>query len=298
MGVSGGPDSLALLLLAHAALGARVSAITVDHGLRPEAAAEARHVGTICSRRGIAHTVAAGGDAPRGNLQAGARRLRYRLLTDAAQRTGAFVATAHHADDQLETMLMRLNRGSGVAGLAGIRPRVGPVVRPLLDWRRAELAAIVAACGERAIDDPSNRDGRFDRARLRMRLGDADWLDRRAAARSAAALTEAEEAIEWASDAAWARHADAAVPGRVLLDARSMSDDRLPRELQRRLVRRALASVDAACVPREALLARTLAALAAGRTITVGRVLARVRAGRWLFELAPPPRSVRGAGDN
>src|SRR3546814_89144 len=90
------------------------------------------------------------------NLSARARALRYRLLEDHARAIEATrIATAHHADDQLETLIMRLNRGSGVAGLAGIRPTGGMTIRPLLGWRRAELAALVTRCGITAIEDRS-----------------------------------------------------------------------------------------------------------------------------------------------
>lgn len=301
--VSGGPDSLALLLLAHAALGSRMSAITVDHGLRPEAAAEARHVAAICARRGIGHTIERVDPpaAPVGNLQSWARTVRYDILDLAAIPRRAFVATGHHADDQRETMLMRLNRGSGVAGLAGIRSHFQHVVRPLLGWRRAELAAIVAGCGEIAIVDPSNDDVRFDRTRIRRSLTGADWLDPVAVARSAAALGEADDAVEWAVDEAWSRCVTINVGSdsrRVVLDPGAGRGELLPREIERRLVLRALKRVDASCAPRESLLARTLLALRHGVAITVGHVLARPIGDSWVFEPATPARPVRVmAGD-
>jgi tRNA(Ile)-lysidine synthase len=141
--VSGGPDSLALLLLAHAAMPGLVEAATVDHGLRSESADEAAFVAEICGKLGVPHatlkvTVGAG------NLQAEARAARYAALAGwMAERGLAALATAHHADDQAETLILRLNRGSGVAGLAGVRARglvPGtrlPLLRPLLGWRRA-----------------------------------------------------------------------------------------------------------------------------------------------------------------
>lgn len=291
---------MALLLLAHAAVGPRLSAITIDHGLRPEAAAEARHVAGVCARRGIPHRIATAPIEPLvGNVQAWARRIRYDILAEAAHRAGALVATGHHADDQLETMLMRLARGSGVAGLAGIRARAGAVVRPLLGWRRAELAAVVGACGEVAVDDPSNRDDRFDRARLRKRLADAPWLDPLAAVRSAAALADAEAAIDWAANEAWLRCATEARDAhghRVTLDARALGDEALPRELKRRLLRRALDRVDAGHMPREAVLARALSTLRAGGATTIGRVLVRPVDGQWVFAAAPARRPMRDAG--
>jgi len=196
--VSGGPDSLALLLLAHDALGPRIAAATIDHCLRPESADEARYVADVCAERGIAHTIMTPDTPIAGNIQAGARALRYRLL-DRWRAANAldFVLTAHHADDQLETLVMRLNRSSGVAGLAGIRARNGTVVRPLLHWRRDELGHVLAEAELPFVDDPSNRDHRYDRARLRAALADADWLDAKAVAKSAALLGEATEALDW-----------------------------------------------------------------------------------------------------
>src|SRR3954470_23762026 len=155
--VSGGPDSLALLLLAAAAFPANVHAATVDHRLRPEAAAEAAHVAMICAGLGIPHRILAVTVAPGASVQAQARAARYAALGGWMAEEGLeALLTGHHQDDQAETLLMRLVRGSGLAGLAGIRPaaRIAgvKVCRPLLGWRRAELAAIVAAAGLRAIE--------------------------------------------------------------------------------------------------------------------------------------------------
>jgi tRNA(Ile)-lysidine synthase len=196
--VSGGPDSLALLILAHDALGPRIAAATIDHRLRPESADEARYVADVCAGRGIAHTIMTPDTPITGNIQANARAARYRLL-DRWRGANAldFVLTAHHADDQLETLVMRLNRSSGLAGLAGIRARNRTVVRPLLHWRREELGDILAEIALPFVDDPSNRDHRYDRARLRAALADADWLDAKALAKSAGLLGEADEALAW-----------------------------------------------------------------------------------------------------
>lgn len=209
LAVSGGPDSLALLLLAHAALPGRIAVCSVDHGLRPEAAGEVALVERVAAARGIPFTPLAVKLAP-GNLQAQARAARYAALAEwaAAQGLGA-VATAHHADDQAETLLMRLNRGSGLAGLAGVRPRALlegseiPLLRPLLGWRKAELAQVVAEAGISPADDPSNTDPAFDRARLRARLGEADWLDPVQIAASAAHLAESWQALEWYAELDW-----------------------------------------------------------------------------------------------
>ncbi|HZU63565.1 MAG TPA: tRNA lysidine(34) synthetase TilS, partial [Novosphingobium sp.] len=142
LAVSGGPDSLALLLLAHAAWPGRVAAATVDHGLRPESAGEAAEVARICAGLGVAHATLPVSIGP-GNIQTEARTARYAALAQWMAAEGlAALATAHHADDQAETLLLRLNRASGVAGLAGVRARAlvpGSrllLLRPLLGWRR------------------------------------------------------------------------------------------------------------------------------------------------------------------
>lgn len=209
LAVSGGPDSLALLLLAEAALPGQIEVATVDHGLRPESAAECAGVAELCAGRGIACTVLEVSVAG-GNVQNEARRARYTALTEwAERRVLSAVATAHHADDQAETLVMRLNRGSGLAGLTGVREaRFLPgsavaLVRPLLSFRRAELRALVEAAGLEPVEDPSNVDDRFDRARVRRALAEADWLDPVALSRSACLLGEAQQAIEATAEIEW-----------------------------------------------------------------------------------------------
>ncbi len=169
--VSGGPDSMALL---HVLAGLRrkggfgLFAHGVDHGLRPAAAAEldvaedfARSLDVPFGRTRVA--------VPRGgNLQARAREARWTALGAAAARAGADrIATGHHADDRAETMLMRLLRGTGPAGLAVMPPRDGDRIRPMLRARRADVAAHVARHAVPHAVDPSNRDPRFLRARVR-----------------------------------------------------------------------------------------------------------------------------------
>ncbi len=287
--VSGGPDSLALLLLAHAARPGAVHAATVDHGLRPASAAEAAFVAGICARLGVPHATLRA-DAPiAGNVQSAARALRYRLLGGWARETGvARLLTAHHADDQAETLLMRLLRGSGVGGLAGVRARARiagiEVARPLLGWRRAELAAIVAEAGIEAIDDPSNADPRYDRVRLRRHLAGANWIDPPALARSAAALAEAEAALDWTAARLHAERARA--EGSVLrIDMRD-----LPAELRRRVVLRAMAALAPDAAPRGAEIDRLMAALAAGGTATLAGVRCGAEGESWRFAPAPPRR--------
>jgi tRNA(Ile)-lysidine synthase len=204
LAVSGGPDSMALLLLAHAALPGMVEAATVDHGLRPESADEAALVARVCARLGVPHATLVVEVAP-GNLQDRARAARYDALGGWAEQRGLeALLTAHQLDDQAETLLMRLNRGSGLRGLAGIRARTSiaghtsALLRPLLGWRRDELHAVVADAGLTAAADPSNADDRFDRVRIRLALAGANWIAVPGLARSAALLGEAEDVIAFA----------------------------------------------------------------------------------------------------
>lgn len=288
--VSGGPDSLALLLLAQAAFPGRVHAATVDHLLRPESAAEAAFVARVCAGLGVPHTILADESAPieGGSVQAQARALRYRLLAGWAAPLG-WLATAHHQDDQAETLLMRLARGAGLAGLAGIRPAraLGGVtlVRPLLGWRRAELEAIVAEAGLEAVDDPSNRCAAYDRTRVRALL--AARPDDLPAARLAAAaghLREAEEALAWAAEREWAERV-AAEDGALLLDPAG-----LPPELLRRLAARAIDTLRGDPDWRRDKLAAALAEVAGGSRVTLAGAM--ISPGpRWRFEPEPPRRS-------
>ena len=175
--VSGGSDSLALLHLLHDWGRVPVSAATLDHGLRPEAADEAVRVAKICDRLGIEHSTLKwlGWDG-KGNLQDQARRTRYALLADWARETGCdVVCLGHTLDDQVETFLMRLARSSGVDGLSGMEHRIYRhdvrFERPLLTERRADLRAYLTRIGVEWIDDPSNEDERFDRVKARKALG-------------------------------------------------------------------------------------------------------------------------------
>lgn len=209
LAVSGGADSLALLLLAHQAMPGRIAVCSIDHGLRPEAAREVALVERVARERDIPFTPISVRLAP-GNVQAQARAARYAALAGWAQAEGlGAVATAHHADDQAETLLMRLNRGSGLSGLAGVRARSTidgsdvTLLRPLLAWRKAALAEVVGAAGIIAAEDPSNTNPAFDRARLRSALAEADWLDPVQIAASAAHLAEGWQALEWYAELDW-----------------------------------------------------------------------------------------------
>ena len=290
MAVSGGADSLALLLLAARAFPGRVAAVTVDHRLRAAAAAEAAQVAERCTTLGVPHvTLVWDGAKPRGNIQAVARAARYRLLGDWCRAQGvSLLLTAHHADDQAETLLMRLQRGSGVAGLAGIRAarRLAPgvtLVRPLLGVRRADLAAIVAAAGWQPVQDPSNRDGRFDRTAARALLAQMPAIDPVRLADTAAHLADAEAALDWAASRAWAGAAD------VAGDAIALDVAGLPEELVRRLLLRAIMSINPQATPHGPRLAALQAHLASGGTATLAGVKARGGA-VWRFNRAAPRR--------
>jgi tRNA(Ile)-lysidine synthase len=282
--VSGGPDSVALLALAASAFPAQVRAATVDHGLRPESASEADQVAAICADLGVPHNILTPTEPVQGNTQAWARRVRYAALNGWANENGLIAyATAHHADDQLETMLMRINRGSGIAGLAGIRAKQGQVIRPLLGWRRAELAGIVSHCGLPAIDDPSNHDPKYDRARLRGQLAGAEWLDPATAARSAQALAEAEEALHWATAQAIATHRTANAAGFLIVT------DGLPPELLRRVLIASVLEIGRAKDLRGDDVDRLIATLQNGKTATLAGVKCSGGATWWL-QPAPPRR--------
>jgi tRNA(Ile)-lysidine synthase len=177
VGVSGGRDSLALTLLANewaADRGGRTLALIVDHGLRPESAAEATATGALLAQHGIAFEILPWtGRKPARGIQEAARSARYRLLFEACRRHGILhLLVGHHADDQAETIAMRAARASGPDGLAGmgavVEHRHGRLLRPLLSVPRVRLTATLVERGIPWIEDPSNADPRFERVRLRM----------------------------------------------------------------------------------------------------------------------------------
>ncbi|MCI9879484.1 tRNA lysidine(34) synthetase TilS [Methylobacterium sp. Leaf104] len=176
LAVSGGPDSTALMAAAAAMDPAPTFHVaTVDHGLRPEAAAEASAVARLAETFGFPHrTLSWIGPKPVRGVQAAARTARYGLLATHAESIGAaFVLTGHTRDDQAETVLMRLLAGSGPAGLAGMRAerrltRSVRLARPFLHLSKADLVAYCEARGLAFARDPSNVDDRFARARLRQ----------------------------------------------------------------------------------------------------------------------------------
>ena len=289
LAVSGGPDSMAMLLLAQAAIPGEFEVATVDHGLRAESAAETAFVANICADLGAACEILKV-HVGAGNKQHSARIARYAALTQWAERCDlAAIATAHHVDDQAETLLMRLNRGSGSAGLAGIRERGTfhwskvQAVRPLLGWRRAELVAIIARAGIEAVRDPSNADESFDRVRIRNGLAEATWIDVEALARSASHLADAEEGLRHYEQMLLAEH------GYANRDLAGISrPDVLTREGQLRLVGWALA--ERGRLPRGGEVARLVDELRAGRGGNVGGVLVTVEDGDWTFRPEPPRR--------
>jgi len=285
--VSGGPDSMALLDLMVALHPGRTCAATLDHGLRTESAQEAEMVARWCAERGIPHAVLRPTFTPEGNVQAWARDQRYARLGEWRANEGLdWLLTAHHADDQLETMLMRLNRGSGVGGLAAIRSRSGHILRPLLGIRKAALLVYAQAAGLPFAEDPSNSDMRFDRASLRARLAKVDWLDPMAAARSAAALAQAEEALDWMAEDIAERHIFRIDTGWAL--------DRpdLPAELLRRLVLILFArSAPAAPPPRGATLDQVIAKAKRGEQASIGDWIL-LGGLPWTLRPAPQRRNV------
>jgi tRNA(Ile)-lysidine synthase len=290
--VSGGPDSLALLALAHAALPGAVEAATVDHGLREASAGEARAVAALCAGLGVPHAVLKVQVAS-GNVQSEARSARYGALAGWMEGRGlAALATAHHADDQAETLLLRLNRASGVSGLAGVRARglvPGtrlPLLRPLLGWRRAELARIVSDAGWQAAQDPSNTDDRFDRARLRKELVAADWLDVPALAASAAHLADADAALAWAAAREWSECVERSPMGLTYRP-------RAPRAVALRVIARIVTELDGT-EPRGSAAARLFDALVARQPASIGGLVARAVPEGWTFSKAPKRAAPRG----
>ena len=275
-----------MLLLAATAFPARTEAATVDHRLRAESTEEARFVARLCADLGVPHATLTLAALPEGNVSNQARKARYAALSRwADERNIQWIMTAHHADDQRETVLMRLNRGAGVAGLSGIRARQGRVIRPLLHWRRAELAALVADAGVTPVDDPSNRNDRFDRARLRKMLAGVDWIDPQTIALSADALAEADAAIIWAVKGLVQTHIR--VKGVTVMFDRASLD--APPEIIRRLVLHCLRLIDAEADPRGVPLSRFIEILASDGTATLGHVLGR-GGKNWCFAPAPPRR--------
>jgi tRNA(Ile)-lysidine synthase len=325
LAVSGGPDSVALMWLAARwrralARGPELVVVTVDHGLRPEAAREARQVRRLAAELGLAHrTLRWRGEKPATGLPAAAREARYRLLADAARAAGArHVLTAHTRDDQAETVLMRLLRGSGIAGLsamARVSEREGIVLaRPLLDVPKARLIATLKRARIAFVEDPTNRDPAYTRPRLRALLPQlaAEGGDARNLARLAARLARANAAIEVLADGAerflrLRTRGDAPQPGVRRFDAAAFVA--LPDEVRLRLLLRAIAAVGhegpAELGKVEALLAALDQAIETGLRAapdrpalkkTLAGALISLKAGQILIVPAPQRRGAGRAG--
>ncbi|GAB4377025.1 MAG: tRNA lysidine(34) synthetase TilS [Kiloniellaceae bacterium] len=297
--VSGGADSLALTVLLHdwlAARGGRLTAFTVDHGLRPESAAEAAAVGRLLKGAGITHRVLRwdGGAHLRsggGSRQAAARAARYRLLLEACEAAGIFhLALAHHLEDQAETFLLRLGRGSGLDGLAamaavsetsGLR-----LLRPLLALPKARLAATLAARRLAWVEDPSNDDTAYARVRLRRLLPELAGEGMTPARLGSASrhLGRARAALEGDVAALLARAVRPDPAGFLDLDPALLAG--ASGEVSRRALARCLMAVGGCdYTPRLERLERLHACLAQGldRPVTLGGCRILARGARWLI---------------
>jgi len=259
LAVSGGPDSTALLVLVarwakRLKRAPKLVAVTIDHGLRAEAAREAAAVKRLARSLGVPHqTLRWRGKKPVSGLQEAARIARYRLLAQAAARAGCgHILTAHTLDDQAETVLFRLARGSGLVGLAGMAHAsplpVGEkgaifLVRPFLAVSKARLIATLREAQVAFSDDPTNRDPRFTRPRLRslMPALAREGLDARGLARLAGRMRRVESTIEFAVRAARAALAPGpwAECGPIAFDTARFAS--LPAEVGLRLLGRAVA---------------------------------------------------------
>ncbi len=302
LAVSGGGDSLAMLHLA-VDLGLKVRAVTVDHGLRPEAAAEAAEVGRICAGLGVPHEVLHWHWDKRGNLQDAARRGRRQAIAAWARQAGVtLVALGHTQDDVAETFLMRLARGAGVDGLSAMAAdwQEGGVhwARPMLQISRAALRDYLTGIGVQWVDDPSNDNLRFDRVKARQAMVALRPLGLTAEglAEVAGHLTEARLALETATDHAAARLLQAQ-GNAVRLDVAGLSGEAA--EVQRRLILRVisyLAPTDYG--PRGQAVQAMLAKVLAGDTaVLAGCRVTTSKTGTWAFREAKAVAGVRVAPD-
>ncbi|MFG6561527.1 tRNA lysidine(34) synthetase TilS [Sulfitobacter sp. 1A15299] len=305
--VSGGGDSMALLSLLHGmavATGSHLEAVTVDHGLRPEAAEEAAMVARHAARLGLAHETLHWRDWDgQGNLQNAAREARYRLMADwATRRALPIVALGHTADDQAETVLMRLARRSGVDGLAAMAlrsERFGVTwLRPLLFARRAALRDHLRRAGLHWVEDPSNDDPRYARIKTRQSLDALAPLgiDVETLAEVARNMAMARAALEAQTDCA------AGDILRIEAGAQVMQADAFfaePEETRRRLMLRALGQINGgAYPPRRGPVAALIAGLAEGQAATLAGCQALRRRGEiWVFREYNAVRDLRVPAD-
>ena len=280
--VSGGSDSLALLVLLNdwrQSGGPELRAVTVDHGLRPEAADEAQQVARHCAKMGIPHdTLTWTGWDGRGNLPDQARRARYRLIADWARSHGVgHVAVGHTADDQAETVLMRLAREAGVDGLSGIPDRrvlEGIVFcRPALRIRREALRDVLRDRGLDWVEDPTNADMRYERVRARAALQALAPLGISTDSLSVVArqMREASKTLNFYASRAALQHVGFQ-HGDILIARTALND--LPDETARRILTRSLKWVSGAEYgPRGRALTKLLAATRQGRTMALAGCL-------------------------
>src|SRR5437762_5362680 len=314
LAVSGGPDSIALMWLAARwrrsfKRGPRLIAVTVDHGLRPEAAREARNVKRLAQALELEHrTLRWRGAKPKAGLPAAARDARYRLLAQAARQGGAtHIVTAHTRDDQAETLLLRMLRGSGITGLAAMAretERDGVrLARPLLEISKAQLIATLNRAKIAFADDPTNRDKDFTRPRLRALMPQlaAEGGDVKSLARLASRLARANAAVEILADGAERYFALKGADAANGFDAQAFAA--LPEEIRLRLLKRAIDRSGhegpAELGKVEALLAVLDRAIANGERQTrlkqtlAGAAISLI-AGRIHVDPAPPRRGNRG----
>lgn len=280
---SGGPDSLALLFLAARWMKRRkgkLVALTVDHGLRKGSGVEAKRAGQMARALGVSHRILKWkGDKPKAGVQAAAREARYALMMEAMRKEGCdALLVAHHLEDQAETFLMRLARGSGVDGLSamGAARSLGQgvhLLRPLLDIRQARLKATLEKAGLQGIEDPSNQNERFERVKLRKQLPalEALGMDAEGLVRTAAHLARARAALETSTRVFLKAHAQFAPEAYVRMDVQALLE--APQEIALRALNAVLKAVAGNFyAPRfealEALYAAiATSALGAGRTL-------------------------------
>lgn len=306
LAVSGGPDSVALMTLcaqwrmrgAH-----HIAVATVDHGLRKESRAEARQVGRWAKAQGFRHHLLTWeGAKPKTRVQERAREARYALLADCAKRIGAMaIVAAHHAEDQAETILFRLTRGSGVAGLAGMSPiaRCGEaaLARPLLGFRKQELEDICARAGQAFIRDPSNADEVYARVRLRKLapLLAAQGLDVDALLRLGARAARADAALTHCAQEIFARALLKSGAQCVELDGAALMES--PPEILQRALAEAISRLSPEAALRLDRLERACERIAAALVaraplrITLADILIEARDGRLQLRPAPPRRA-------
>ncbi len=273
LAVSGGGDSLGMLALAAQVFPGRCHVLTVDHQFREGSAADAAAAVRASEMLGVPaviRTLDWPDGAPAANQQAEAREARYDAMAAACADLGIrALATGHQLDDQAETLLMRLGRGSGVSGLSGIRPSrpwgAVTLVRPCLGFRRVELRSLAEDAGLSPLDDPANTDPLHDRTAVRALLAETNLLEVEALAESAAHLGDAEAALLWL--------AQEALRSRCTLSDGTWRCDLtgLPAETVRRTLTLVFADLGKP-QPRGRALSALIAALRDGKTATLSGV--------------------------